>query len=131
MRVSKVVKAEKDQKIVVVSAASGVTNSLKDFVSKPRQEKEIDDFLFALKARHVDMLPKKDGHSRRRRVELIEEKVTKLERLLYGVTYTEELTPRTKDLILSFGERLSAIMVAARLGTTAWRPCRWRPTRSG
>jgi len=114
-RVSRVVKDEKEQKIVVVSAGSGVTNSLKEFMSKPRQEKEIDDFLLALKLRHVDMLPKKDGGTRKEALEMIETKMTKLERLLYGITYTEELTPRTHDLIMSFGERLSAIVVAARL----------------
>ena len=114
-RVSSVVRSEKDQKIVVVSAASGVTNALKEFISRPRQEREIDDFLLALKMRHVDMLPRKEGDERKEALDKIESKVTKLERLLYGVTYTEELTPRTKDLILSFGERLSAIVVAARL----------------
>lgn len=114
-RVAKVVKEGMEQKIVVVSAASGVTNALKDFISKPRQEKEIDDFLLTMKLRHVEMLPKKDGQKRKEALELIESKITKLERLLYGVTYTEELTPRTNDLILSFGERLSAIVVASRL----------------
>lgn len=114
-RVAKVVKNEKDQKIVVVSASAGVTNSIKDFISKPRQEKEIDDFILSVKLRHVDMLPRKDGQKRKDALDLIEAKITKLERLLYGVTYTEELTPRTNDLILSFGERLSAIAVAARL----------------
>jgi len=114
-RVSKVVKEEKDQKIVVVSAAAGVTNSIKDFLSKPRQEKDIDDFLLQLKLRHVDMLPKKDGQNRKDALEMIEAKMTKLERLLYGVTYTEELTPRTNDLILSFGERLAAIIISAKL----------------
>lgn len=114
-RVTKVVKDEKEQKSVVVSAASGVTNSIISFVSKPRQEKEIDDFLLTMKLRHIDMLPKKDGGTRKEALEMIEEKITKLERLLYGITYTEELTPRTHDLILSFGERLSAIVVAAKL----------------
>ena len=114
-RMTKVVKAEKERKIVVVSASAGVTSSMKDFVAKPRHEKEIDDFLLALKGKHVDMLPKKDGHSRKEALELIEAKITKLERLLYGVTYTEELTPRTNDLILSFGERLSAIVVSSLL----------------
>jgi aspartate kinase len=114
-RVSRVIRSEKDQKIVVVSAASGVTNALKDFVSKPRQEKEIDDFLLAMRMRHVDMLPKANGDIRKEALDMIESKMTKLERLLYGVTYTEELTPRTKDLILSFGERLSTIVVATRL----------------
>lgn len=114
-RVARVVKDEKTDKIVVVSAASGVTDALKDFISKPRQEKDIDDFLLTMKLRHVDMLPKKDGSNRKEALEMIEGKITKLERLLYGVNYTEELTPRTSDLILSFGERVSAIVVAARL----------------
>ncbi|MGQ9587150.1 MAG: aspartate kinase [Thermoplasmata archaeon] len=114
-RVTRVVKDEKERKFVVVSAASGVTNSIRDFVSRPRQEKEIDDFLLTMKLRHIDMLPKKDGGDRKEALEMIEEKITKLERLLYGITYTEELTPRTHDLILSFGERLSAIVVAAKL----------------
>jgi len=114
-RVAKVTKQEKEQKIVVVSAAAGVTSALKDFLVKPRQEREIDDFLLQTKLRHIDMLPKKDGGTRKEALELIEAKITKLERLLYGVAYTEELTPRTNDLILSFGERLAAVVVAARL----------------
>ena len=115
-RVAKVVKDEKEDKVVVVSAASGVTNAIRDFLSKQRTEKEIDDFLLTTKLRHVDMLPKKDGDVRKEALEHMENKITKLERLLYGVTYTEELTPRTNDLVMSFGERLSAIVVAARLG---------------
>ena len=114
-RVAGVVKAEKEQKVVTVSAASGVTNALKEFVAAPKQEKEIDDFLLKLKLRHVELLPKRDGTARKEALEMIEKKVTKLDRLLYGVTYTEELTPRTYDLILSAGERLSTIVVAARL----------------
>lgn len=114
-RVAKTVKNEAQNKIVVVSAASGVTNALKDFMLKPRNEKQIDDFLLTLKLRHVDMLPKKDGGNRKEALEMIEAKITKLERLLYGITYTEELTSRTSDLILSFGERLSAIIVASKL----------------
>jgi aspartate kinase len=114
-RTTKVVKAEKERKVIVVSASAGVTTSLKDFVSKPRHEKEIDEFLLGLKGKHIDMLPSKDGNIRKEALELIDAKITKLERLLYGVTYTEELTPRTKDLILSFGERLSAIVVSTLL----------------
>lgn len=114
-RVAKIVKETKEEKVVVVSAASAVTSSIKDFLSKPRTESEIDDFLLKTKLRHVEMLPKKDGQKRKEAIEHIETKITKLERLLYGITYTEELTPRTNDLILSFGERLSSIVVASRL----------------
>jgi len=114
-RVVKVVKNEKADKVVTVSAASGVTQSLMEFMSVNRKENEIDDFLLTLKLRHVDMLPKKNGDVREEALEMIEQKITKLDRLIYGVTYTEELTDRTRDLILSAGERLSAITLAARL----------------
>jgi aspartate kinase len=115
-RVDRVVVDEKEQKIVVVSAASGVTNQLKDFIASQKSEKEIDEFLLSLKERHLGMLPEGGSGCREAR-EMIEAKMTKLERLLYGVTYTEELTPRTRDLILSFGERLAAIVVASRLAS--------------
>lgn len=88
---------------------------MRAFVTAPRREDEIDDFLMGLKQRHIDLLPRRDGDARRESLDMIEKKITKLDRLLYGVMYTEELTPRTYDLILSAGERLSAVVVAARL----------------
>ena len=114
-RTARVVKSEEEDRIVTVSAASGVTNSLKELISKPMQESEIDDFLLKLRLRHVDLLPKRNGSARKEALEMIEKKITKLDRLLYGVMYTEELTPRTYDLVLSAGERLAAVVVAARL----------------
>src|SRR3970282_2383581 len=43
--------------------------------------------------------------------------------LLYGVAYTEEITPRTRYFVLAFGEPISAQVVAANLrarGIDAW-----------
>jgi aspartate kinase len=45
-------------------------------------------------------------------IRLIDEKLQKLERLLYGVAYTSELTESVRVLILSQGERLSATVLA-------------------
>ena len=45
----------------------------------------------------------------------MKEKLLKLERALYGFSYLEELTPRTKDIVQSLGERLSVVLVAAAL----------------
>lgn len=41
--------------------------------------------------------------------------LTGLERLLEGITYIEELTPRTMDFLISFGERMSVHIIAATL----------------
>ena len=46
---------------------------------------------------------------------LLNDILTHLERILYGIFYLEEITPRTGDLVQSFGERLSVILVSAML----------------
>jgi aspartate kinase len=44
----------------------------------------------------------------------------RLERLLHGIVLTEEITPRTRDLALSFGERLSAPLLAGALSSSGF-----------
>lgn len=45
----------------------------------------------------------------------LEELLDELKQLLNGVSYLRELTPRTLDYLVSFGERLSVRIMAARL----------------
>lgn len=47
--------------------------------------------------------------------ESINELLDELQRLLEGIKYIGELTPRTNDALVSFGERLSVRLVAANL----------------
>ncbi len=39
----------------------------------------------------------------------------KMERYYYGISFTREATPRMKDIITSFGERLSAVVISGTL----------------
>ena len=113
-RIAKVLTTDPLRKFVVVSAIAGVTDSLVTTVVKPREEKEIDLLIGELRRKHLSLLPKSRGNHDTA-VETLDALTTKLERLLYGVAYTEEITPRTKDFVLSFGERMSAQVVAANL----------------
>lgn len=45
----------------------------------------------------------------------LEELLDELKQLLSGVSYLRELTPRTLDYLVSFGERMSVRIMAARL----------------
>lgn len=113
-RIAKVVQGDPSRKFLVVSAIAGVTDSLLTTLAKPREEKEIDLYIAELRRKHLAILPRaREGHDGA--AEAIEALITKLERLLYGVAYTEEITPRTRDFVLSFGERLAAQVVAANL----------------
>ncbi len=112
-RAARILQADPGRRWVVVSAVAGVTDSLLGTIAKPREEKEIDLYIGELRRKHLSLVPKSgQDHAA---VEAIEALCTKLERLLYGIAYTEEITPRTRDFALSFGERLSAQVVAANL----------------
>ncbi len=113
-RVAALLQAGPRRRFVVVSAVSGVTDSLLQTLAKPREEKELDLFLADLRKTHLALLPRSRG-DHERTVEAIEALATKLGRLLYGIAFTEEITPRIRDFVLSFGERLSAQVVAANL----------------
>jgi len=112
-RIARIVKSDPARRFLVVSAIAGATDSLVSTIAKPREEREIDAYIADVRNEHLGLLPKanKDDGA----VEAVEALLTKLERLLYGVAYTEEITPRTRDFVLSFGERLSAQVVAANL----------------
>lgn len=113
-RVAEILRSGRERRFVIVSAVSGVTDSLVQTIARPREEREIDAYLADLKNRHLALLPAAT-EDRRRPVEALDALLTRLERLLYGIAYTEEVTPRIRDFVLSFGERLSAQVVAANL----------------
>ena len=113
-RIGKALQEDPARRFVVVSAIAGVTDSLVTTLAKPREEKEIDLYIGELRRIHLSLLPKGRGDGDAA-MDALDGLTTKLERLLYGVAYTEEVTPRTRDFILSFGERLSAQVVAMNL----------------
>src|SRR5213592_1922408 len=115
-RIAALIRDDATRRFLVVSAISSVTDSLLAAVSKPRAEKEIDSFVAEMRRVHLRLLSKGEPAGDVA-VEAIEALCTKLSRLLYGISYTEEITPRVQDFALSFGERLAAQVVAANLRT--------------
>ncbi|MEY4669439.1 MAG: hypothetical protein RL518_2138 [Pseudomonadota bacterium] len=99
---------------VVVSAFQGVTDTLINLASQASQgEDSYKTTLQGLEKRHLDAIEALVPVARRSSV-LASAKVTlnELGDLLHGITLVSECSPRTLDLIMSFGERLSAFIVA-------------------
>lgn len=117
LRVGRIITSDPEPKVVVVSAVQSVTDRLLDFMSEHRTEKDIQDFVRQMKELHISLLRDiaSSMETKQQAVSLLMERLVKLERVLYGVCYLEELTPRTKALVLSFGERMSVIVVSAML----------------
>ena len=111
--------------VVVVSALRGQTNLIREMLDRLLAGGNgIDNFMEEVRARHQYMAQSTimDRHIRSAVMERVETLATRLERLLYGVIYTEELTPRSRDQAMTHGERMSAHIfsgVLADRGTTA------------
>jgi len=117
-RVAEIIKARnKEKKVLVVSAIKGVTDSLIAASSFALlKEHSIKEYCEELKRQHIIVLDGiKNPAIKTNARNLIEEKTIAVEKTLLGVNYLGEISPKAFDLIQTFGERLSAILVAAYL----------------
>ncbi|MDP3469536.1 MAG: bifunctional aspartate kinase/homoserine dehydrogenase I [Daejeonella sp.] len=99
--------------VIVLSAMSGVTNLLSAMADKAAQGGTFSNELKELEERHFEVIkellavPKQNPVFTKLRILFNE-----LEDLLQGVMILRELTPRTRDLVLSYGERCSTFMIS-------------------
>jgi aspartate kinase len=100
---------------VVVSALAGVTNSLIEVAeqAKKSDEKHIQAFIKELLEKHLTVISTAiTSKPIQKEISQITEKtIAELEKVLTGICYVGELTPKSKDYVLSFGERLSVPIV--------------------
>lgn len=111
---AKIILDEPKPKVVVASAMKGVTDAIESALPKvTKDEAQVHLLVSDLKKLHhacAEGIQNKDV--RENAVYLVDKALDHLERLLFGVTFTEELTPKNHDLALSFGERLSVRILA-------------------
>jgi aspartate kinase len=100
---------------VVVSALAGVTNNLFEVAcqAKKSDEKRIEAFTKELLKKHLEAISTAitSKQIQKEVTKITEETISELEKVLTGVCYIGELTPKSKDYVVSFGERLSAPIV--------------------
>ena len=107
-----------DELAVVVSAQRGVTDQIIEISGKlptAVDDSAIAPLIQALGKRHMNTL---EGAAPDYIVEtgaVIEERLISLQNILFAVYNLRELTPRSKDYIISFGERLLAPILSAAL----------------
>jgi aspartate kinase len=101
--------------IVVVSALDGTTDDLCEAAEQAQRGNEayIHKFKQKLFERHMDAAAEAIENKRIQKEtrQVIEKTIDELEKVLTGISYVGELTPKSRDYVLSFGERLSAPIV--------------------
>ncbi len=124
-KVIEIVGKDKGSKVVVVSAMSGVTDSLVDIANRiidlPNSvvEKEASKFTEGIRKKHTETAKEiiSDKAVYKETVERIDKLSEELTTVLIGVGYLEDLSPKSMDYILSFGERFSIVIVSAALNS--------------
>lgn len=101
---------------VVLSAMSKVTDALRAMAATACGGTEPTAALEALRKRHEETVcAVAEGDERKRALEDCAGLIDELSGILHGITLLRELSPRSADLVSSFGERLSVIVVSAAL----------------
>lgn len=110
-----IILSQKSFPIVVVSAIYGITDLLIDGI-KLAKEKEVNVSITISELTEMHYAIAQDSivndnvlHSTIQNIVLL---IKKVERLLYGVSYTEEDTAAIRAYITSFGERLAAVILS-------------------
>lgn len=105
--------------VVVVSALNGVTDTILEIAEKAASGNRdaVDKVVGRLGRRHRDVAEEAlfDGELRQRTMGKIEGLLAEFDRVLVSVSTLKELTARSQDYLLSFGEKLSTTIVQASL----------------
>ena len=106
--VASIIKAYKDEKPVVVLSAMGDTTDHLLEAANTAVEGKVD-------ISRVEKLHRETAEKLGIKIEAIESLLKELTQLLTGLSMLKELTKRTRDYLVSFGERMSVRMMAAYL----------------
>jgi aspartate kinase len=107
-----------DELAVVVSAQRGVTDQLIEITSKlptAKDDTAIEPLIQSLGKRHMTTLEGAAPDYVAETGAVIEDRLISLQNILFAVYNLRELTPRSKDYIISFGERMLAPIISAAL----------------
>ena len=113
--VKQIVQSQRDQVIVVVSALGGVTDQLiRTAQMASVGDKAYEEEFACLAKRHQDLISENLTESRsldglRRQVDQL---LGELRDIFQGIYLIKDLSRKTSDTIVSYGERLSSIIVA-------------------
>lgn len=123
LSVKKIVEAEKEPVVVVVSALGGITDKLIKtsklaLAGDLSYQSEFDE----IAGRHHQMIEAviPSGEKKERLLETIDALLDELKSIYQGVYLIRDLSPKTSATIVSYGERLSSNIVAVLIDGAKW-----------
>lgn len=109
--------------IVVVSALGGITDALLNSVILASDGNELyKDELQKIERRHLELVKQLiPVATQSRLLSMVKKQCNEIEDICNGVFLLQELTPRTKDRIMSYGELLSSEIISAKFESIGFK----------
>lgn len=123
LSVKRIVEAQQEPVIVVVSALGGITDQL---IRTGKMAVEGDPLyqksFWEIAQRHEEMINAviEDGKVRRALLAIVHDLLEELRSIYQGVYLIHDLSPKTQAAIVSYGERISSRIVAALVKDAEW-----------
>ncbi len=113
---------EKEKLIVVVSALGGTTDALLSGVVLASKGDDLyKEELHKIESRHLEMVKQLIPVTHQSRVlSMVKQHCNELEDICNGVFLLQELTPRTRDRMMSYGELLSSQIISAKFQSSGF-----------
>jgi aspartate kinase len=115
LKVVDIILSQKNFPIVIISAIYGITDLLIDGIDSAKEkETNVATTISVLTEKHYEIAQDSivSDNILQSTIQNIVMLIKKVERLLYGVSYTEEDTAAIRAYITSFGERLAAVIIS-------------------
>jgi len=114
LKVIDIVQNKNVQTLTVVSALGGITNMITEcaeLASKRKPEYQI--LISEIESKHIDTAKDLITNGKLREInDMVKSLIQELNDICHGVYLLQEISPKTKDYLLGFGERLSALIIS-------------------
>lgn len=123
LSVKRIVEAQQEPVIVVVSALGGITDQLiRTGKMAVEGDPSYQKSFWEIAQRHEDMINAviEDGKVRRALLAIVHDLLEELRSIYQGVYLIHDLSPKTLAAIVSYGERISSRIVAALVKDAEW-----------
>ena len=118
-RVAGIIKenSTENQLIIVTSALGETTEDLIEIIEKAPKGNNCDEIIVKLKKHHDEIIENsiKNDEIKNGIIEKTQKMFNELKKSVDGIITLKQTTPKSNDLILSYGERLAAPILAAKL----------------
>lgn len=114
--VLRIISEDKNKKVIVVSALKGITDFLiKTLNEALRSEDRVSSLVNQILDRHFEFTKNCPASVKEEVEERLKIKIRELKKILLGISYIREVTPYLHAQIISYGERLAAVLLAGLL----------------